>query len=931
MKGISVFLLLAASSYAADFVTGQAARALIGQVSFTAGDPNSSNSTIGAASGIAYAADRLFIADDNRIGAAPANNRILIFGNLSGTLPAPTAALQYNSVCPVCVGTASVVLGQPDFTTNTTNLNASPSDLRQPTAVASDGVHLVVADTNHNRVMIWNKIPTANNTPADVVVGQPDFVTLNPPPGTPTATTLRGPEGVWIQNGRLYIADTQNNRILIYNTIPTKNGAAADVVLGQPNFTTFVQIDITQQTAVAAANNMLNPVSVTSDGTRLYVTDLGFNRVLIWNSIPTANDAPADVVVGQPDMVSSVANNAFSVDTTNNNKETAILCTVSNGTDANSNPTYPTYCNATLNFPRFALSDGTRLFIADGGNDRVLEFLQVPSSNGASADTILGQIGGDVDQATDAADSMNTPTSLAWDGTNLYVADPYNLRVTIYTVAPNALPYQAVVNTANQNVYATGTVTIALTAGDTITSGDIATITINGTNYAYTVTAADTISSIIDSLVSEINAGSGDPNVIASADHTNNNVVLQARLPGPQGDNVTLTATASTSAVITVTASGANLAGGGNAAQVAPGTIVSINGSNLTDQTASADLTQQNLPTTLAGVQVYFDGIRAPLTFVSPTQINAQIPWEFSATTSINAYVRSVMSNGNVVVTTPVAVTMVPANPGLFGVTGTSNPEIGIVMHGSSHATGVVSVDGTVNAGDVATVTIQDRSYSYTVTSGDTLASVRDQLIGLINASEPVVTASAAAQFQRIILSAKVEGPDGDSITYGGTASAGADVIITAFGSQLCCANVAGAPVTYDNPALPGETVLVYATGLGLPDFSLVDQSLIVTGQQYPTGGPLTAPVQAEAVSSLAGGSTADVLNASLVPGTVGIYGVLLHLNAGLATNQYTGVTISQDVFTSNQVSFPVFNPSPPGASTGAVKLSPSRQLAKKK
>jgi len=51
------------------------------------------------------------------------------------------------------------------------------------------------------------------------------------------------PQGVWIQNGKLYVADTQNNRVLIYNSIPTANGAAADVVLGAPNFTTFVEPD----------------------------------------------------------------------------------------------------------------------------------------------------------------------------------------------------------------------------------------------------------------------------------------------------------------------------------------------------------------------------------------------------------------------------------------------------------------------------------------------------------------------------------------------------------------------------------------------------------------------------------------------------------------------------------------------------------------
>src|SRR6202035_3454436 len=100
----------------------------------------------------------------------------------------------------------------------------------------------------------------------------------------------------------------------------------------------------------------------------------------------------------------------------------------------------------------------TRLFIADGGNDRILEFLQIPTKSGASADTVLGQIGGTVDQATDATDSLNTPTSLAWDGTNLYVSDPYNRRITVYTPSPNILAYQAVVNAASLDVNATGSV-----------------------------------------------------------------------------------------------------------------------------------------------------------------------------------------------------------------------------------------------------------------------------------------------------------------------------------------------------------------------------------------------------------------------------------------------------------------------------------------
>ena len=85
MKHFCVFFLLAAVSMAADFTTGQAARAVVGQSTFTGALAGASQTLIGAASGLAYKNDTLFVADSNRLGASPVNNRILIYHRISGT------------------------------------------------------------------------------------------------------------------------------------------------------------------------------------------------------------------------------------------------------------------------------------------------------------------------------------------------------------------------------------------------------------------------------------------------------------------------------------------------------------------------------------------------------------------------------------------------------------------------------------------------------------------------------------------------------------------------------------------------------------------------------------------------------------------------------------------------------------------------------
>lgn len=62
------------------------------------------------------------------------------------------------------------------------------------------------------------------------------------------------------------------------------------------------------------------------------------------------------------------------------------------------------------------------------------------------------------------------------------------------------------------------------------------------------------------------------------------------------------------------------------AAPVAPGSLAAINGDSLAPSTVAASILP--LPLSLAGVSVTMNGIPAPLLFVSPGQINVQVPYE---------------------------------------------------------------------------------------------------------------------------------------------------------------------------------------------------------------------------------------------------------------------------------------------------------------
>ncbi|HYL73291.1 MAG TPA: FG-GAP-like repeat-containing protein [Bryobacteraceae bacterium] len=90
---------------------------------------------------------------------------------------------------------------------------------------------------------------------------------------------------------------------------------------------------------------------------------------------------------------------------------------------------------------------------------------------------------------------------------------------------------------------------------------------------------------------------------------------------------------------------------------VSAGSLVSLFGFGFASSNAQASTIP--LPTSLGGVSVTFNGIQAPLLFVSATQINAQVPWPLSG--NVNVVVTANNSS-----TTPFQLSIAAAAPGVF-------------------------------------------------------------------------------------------------------------------------------------------------------------------------------------------------------------------------------------------------------------------------
>ena len=358
---------------------------------------------------------------------------------------------------------ADLVLGQPDLNSYKCNDGDGASDLNglgadslcAPSGVAVDqSGNVYVGDTRNNRLLIFSdpfvaypsSRPSAGFAAAKVL-GQPGFTTLECSSSV-TLATLCSPGGLVLDSsGRLYVADSGNNRVVQFGA--PLSSSVGSIVFGQATSSGNAC-----NSSGPSAATLCDPQGVAIDPSGiLYVADTLNNRVLEFDNPLTSQSATR--VFGQGGAFNAIKCNAGAM------TSASVLC-------------------APLGVAADAVG---RLMVADTGNNRLLEF-DPPFAAETSATRVMGQgassnfsgngcEGGvaSSDLGGVGADSLCMPGDLAFDAAqNLWIADSGNNRV-VEIDQPNPTP------TPTPTATATSTGTPTATASPTPTRSATPTAT----------------------------------------------------------------------------------------------------------------------------------------------------------------------------------------------------------------------------------------------------------------------------------------------------------------------------------------------------------------------------------------------------------------------------------------------------------------------
>ncbi|MES1261092.1 MAG: hypothetical protein ABUS49_05080, partial [Acidobacteriota bacterium] len=388
---------------------------VIGQQSFTTGAGNQggiSASTLSLSSGSNTLVSFLTFDTSGNLWVADAgNNRVLRYNaSALGSQASPGPA-------------ADVVLGQQDFVTSAfvpgANALTTLSGVQSPTGIAFDsGGRLFVSEstnTQRSRILVWNP-PFLSGQLASRLLG----VNLDTPQ-PPSISGLQlnaGASGLFAVGNQIGIADSLNNRLLLYPpydqwTSSTLNQPATQVV-GQNDFGSGLP---NQGLPAAGPSTLSHPGAAIFSGSELYVADSLNHRMIV---LPRTSGGfgPATRVLGQDSLSLNAPNliegREFDFTSISSSASDAGLAV-----DLSASPPH--------------------LYVADTYNNRILGYKDLRNLQpGVRADIVIGQADfqhAQINYPSNDANRPNqsglsSPTGLYVDPDgNLYVADTGNGRV----------------------------------------------------------------------------------------------------------------------------------------------------------------------------------------------------------------------------------------------------------------------------------------------------------------------------------------------------------------------------------------------------------------------------------------------------------------------------------------------------------------------
>jgi sugar lactone lactonase YvrE len=250
---------------------------------------------------------------------------------------------------------------------------------------------LWVADTDGDRILRFSP-PFTNDKAADMVIGQRDFTTSIC--GVDAQTLCHPRDLAFDSSGNLWVVDSDNNRVLVF-LAPLVNSEAAALVIGQADFTSK---HCNRGKQLPAADTLCGPKGLALDSSGdLWVAEDDNSRVLEYTD-PLHSSSPdisANLVYGEPDL-------------------STVACNVGP--------------NGVCHPDRVALGRFGQLIISDSDNNRLL-VVNDPFTN-TTANTVIGQPNFTSNVPTTSASGFAGPKGIKVDSSgNLYVTDEDNNRV----------------------------------------------------------------------------------------------------------------------------------------------------------------------------------------------------------------------------------------------------------------------------------------------------------------------------------------------------------------------------------------------------------------------------------------------------------------------------------------------------------------------